>query len=198
MSKVVLVTGASGNLGRAVASKFARDGARVIGFDRATHSDLVNVEQHVVDMQDEAATMAAVSAVLLDHGHVDVAVLTVGGFAMGSIAETTTAQIAAQYKLNFESTYNVVRPLLGLMLTQGSGRIFLIGARPALSGANGKGMTAYSLAKSLVFHLAELMNEEARAAGADVVTSVIVPSIIDTPQNRKDMPSADFSKWVTP
>ncbi|MGL4230485.1 MAG: 3-oxoacyl-ACP reductase, partial [Casimicrobium sp.] len=46
--------------------------------------------------------------------------------------------------------------------------------------------------------LAELMNEEARAAGADVVTSVIVPSIIDTPQNRKDMPSADFSKWVTP
>jgi NAD(P)-dependent dehydrogenase (short-subunit alcohol dehydrogenase family) len=55
---------------------------------------------------------------------------------------------------------------------------------------------AYGLAKSLNFRLAELMNEEAK--GTNVVSSVIVPSTIDTPQNRKSMPDADFSKWVRP
>ena len=61
---------------------------------------------------------------------------------------------------------------------------------------NSKGTLAYGLAKSLIFRLAELMNEEAK--GHDVVTSVIVPSTIDTPANRASMPDADFSKWVTP
>ena len=61
---------------------------------------------------------------------------------------------------------------------------------------NGKGMTAYALAKSMIFRLAELMNEEAR--GSAVVTSVIVPSTIDTPQNRAAMPDADFTQWVSP
>jgi NAD(P)-dependent dehydrogenase (short-subunit alcohol dehydrogenase family) len=61
---------------------------------------------------------------------------------------------------------------------------------------NSKGMVAYGMAKSLIFRLAELMNEEAK--GYNVVTTVIVPSTIDTPQNRKSMPDADFSKWVKP
>jgi NAD(P)-dependent dehydrogenase (short-subunit alcohol dehydrogenase family) len=82
------------------------------------------------------------------------------------------------------------------MLLQGSGRIFLIGSKPGLSMKNSKGMVAYGLAKSLIFQLAELMNEEAK--GTNVVTSVIVPSTIDTQQNRQSMPDADFSKWVKP
>ena len=57
-------------------------------------------------------------------------------------------------------------------------------------------MVAYSLAKSLIFRLAELMNDEAK--GKNIVTSVVVPSTIDTPQNRKAMPDADFSNWVKP
>ncbi len=80
------------------------------------------------------------------------------------------------------------------MLQQGYGRIFLIGSRPGLDAKNGKGMVAYGLAKSLIFRLAELMNEEAK--GHNVVTSVIVPSTIDTPQNRKSMPDANFDNWV--
>ena len=61
---------------------------------------------------------------------------------------------------------------------------------------NSKGMIGYGLAKSLIFRLAELMNEEAK--GKNIVTSVVVPSTIDTPQNRASMPDADFTKWVTP
>ncbi len=67
------------------------------------------------------------------------------------------------------------------MLKQNSGRVFIIGSKPGLDARNGKGMVAYGLAKSLIFRLAELMNDEAK--GKNVVTSVVVPSTIDTPQN---------------
>ena len=82
------------------------------------------------------------------------------------------------------------------MMKQNSGRIFIIGSKPGLNAVNSKGMVAYGLAKSLIFRLAELMNAEAK--GTNVVTSVIVPSTIDTPQNRKAMPDADPAKWVRP
>jgi NAD(P)-dependent dehydrogenase (short-subunit alcohol dehydrogenase family) len=82
------------------------------------------------------------------------------------------------------------------MMKQNSGRIFIIGSRPGMNAANGKGMIAYGLGKSLIFRLAELMNDEAK--GTNVVTSVVVPSTIDTPQNRKAMPDADPAKWVKP
>ena len=71
----------------------------------------------------------------------------------------------------------------------------MVGSKPGLEMKNSKGMVAYGLSKSLIFRLAELMNDEAK--GKDVVTTVIVPSTIDTPQNRKSMPNADFSRWVS-
>jgi NAD(P)-dependent dehydrogenase (short-subunit alcohol dehydrogenase family) len=81
------------------------------------------------------------------------------------------------------------------MLKQNSGRIFIIGSRPGLDAIHGKGMVAYGLAKSLIFRLAELMNDEAK--GTNVVVSVVVPSTIDSPQNRKAIPDADPANWVT-
>jgi NAD(P)-dependent dehydrogenase (short-subunit alcohol dehydrogenase family) len=125
-----------------------------------------------------------------------VAVLTVGGFAMGHIADTSTADILKQYKLNFETAYNIARPVFVQMMKQNGGRIFLIGSRPGLDATDSKGMVAYGLGKSLIFRLAELLNDEGEAQG--VVTSVVVPSTIDTPQNRKAMPKADFNRWVKP
>jgi NAD(P)-dependent dehydrogenase (short-subunit alcohol dehydrogenase family) len=82
------------------------------------------------------------------------------------------------------------------MMKQNGGRIFLIGSRPGLDATDSKGMVAYGLGKSLIFRLAELLNDEGEAQG--VVTSVVVPSTIDTPQNRKAMPKADFNRWVKP
>jgi NAD(P)-dependent dehydrogenase (short-subunit alcohol dehydrogenase family) len=105
---------------------------------------------------------------------------------MGGIRETGSADILAQYELNFETAYHVARPVFLNMMEKGKGRIFLVGSRPGLDMRNSKGMVAYGLSKSLVFRLAELMNEEAK--GTDVVVSVIAPSTIDTPQNRKSMP----------
>ncbi|HET6769222.1 MAG TPA: SDR family NAD(P)-dependent oxidoreductase [Chitinophagaceae bacterium] len=199
--KTAIVTGASGNMGQAVIKKFIDEGYKVIG--TTIPNDPVPIdfprdkfEKVVVDLMSEEDSEKFVAIVISKYGSVDAAVLTVGGFAMGSIAETKTSDIAKQYKLNFETAYNAARPIFVQMLKQNSGRIFIIGSRPGLEAKSGKGMVAYGLAKSLIFRLAELMNDEAK--GKNVVTSVVVPSTIDTPQNRKSMPDADPSKWVTP
>ena len=153
-------------------------------------------EKVVVDLMSEDDAQKFVDGVIEKHGSIDAAILTVGGFAMGKIADTKTADIIKQYKLNFETAYNVARPTFVQMIKQNSGRIFIIGSKPGLDARNGKGMVAYGLAKSLIFRLAELMNDEAK--GKNVVTSVVVPSTIDTPQNRKAMPDANFDNWVKP
>lgn len=198
---VAIVTGASGNMGQAMIKKFLTEGFRVIG--TVVPNDPVKIktthllfETAVVNLTDAEDAEKFVSGVITKYKKVDVAVLTVGGFAMGSIAETSAADIEKQYKLNFETAYNIVRPVFTEMTSQQQGRLFLIGSRPGLSSSAAKGMVAYSLAKSLIFRLADLLNDEAK--GTNVVTSVIVPSTIDTPQNRSSMADADFSAWVKP
>jgi len=199
--KTAIVTGASGNMGQAVIKKFIDEGFKVIG--TVIPNDPVpmdfpadKLDKVVVDLMNEDDSAKFVNDVTSKYGSVDAAVLTVGGFAIGSVAETKTSDIAKQYKLNFETAYNVARPVFGQMMKQNNGRIFIIGSKPGLNSVNSKGMVAYGLAKSLIFRLAELMNAEAK--GTNVVVSVIVPSTIDTPQNRKSMPDADPAKWVKP
>jgi len=199
--KTAIVTGASGNMGQAVVTKFMAEGYFVIG--AVPPNDKIQIdfpadkfEKIIVDLGDEDASQKFVEDVISKYKNVDAAILTVGGFAMGSIEETKTSDILNQYKLNFETAYNVARPVFIQMLKQSNGRIFIIGSKPGLSAKNGKGVVAYGLAKSLVFRLAELMNNEAK--GKNVVTSVVVPSTIDTAPNRKSMPEANFENWVKP
>lgn len=199
--KTAIVTGAAGNLGMAVVKKFLSSGYYVTG--TVIPSDPVDMGIHgkffetaVVDLMQEESAQQFVELVAIKHKRIDVAVLTVGGFTMGDIHVTKTADIRKQFQLNFETAYNVARPVFIQMIKQQQGRIFLIGARPGANMKNSRGMVAYGLCKSLIFRLAELMNEESREF--DIVTSVVVPSTIDTPQNRTAMPKADFKKWVTP
>jgi NAD(P)-dependent dehydrogenase (short-subunit alcohol dehydrogenase family) len=201
MSKTAIVTGASGNLGQAVIKKFIAENYHVTG--TIVPNDPVvmdfpaaSFERVVVDLTSEDDSGKLIGSIVDKYKRLDVAVLTVGGFAMGNIAGTSTADIMKQYKLNFETAYNVARPAFVQMMKQNSGRIFIIGSRPGLAAWHGNGMVAYGLAKSLIVRLAELMNIEAK--GHNVVTSVVVPSTIDTPQNRKAMPDANFSNWVKP
>lgn len=197
----IIVSGASGNLGQAVVRQFLTAGWTVIGLvipgDKTPleikDKHFVKVE---VDLADEMHTSLALGRIIKKRGSIDAAVLTAGGFDMGSIAETPSKDILQQYKLNFETTYHAARPIFQQMLTQKKGRIFMIGSRPGSDMAMGKGMTAYALSKSLIFRLAELMNAEAK--GTDVVTTVVVPSVIDTPINRKKMKGEDFSAWMDP
>jgi len=200
-NKTAIVTGASGNMGQAVIKKFLAEGYNVVGTiipnDPVPFEvDDAKLEKVIVDLMNEDDSAKFVQDVIARYGSVDSAVLTVGGFAMADIAGTTTAMIGQQYRLNFETAYNVARPVFVQMRKQGAGTIFLIGSKAGMEAGTSKGMIAYGLSKSLLFRLAELMNEE--AAGTAVKTIVIVPSTIDTPQNSVAMPGADFSTWQTP
>jgi NAD(P)-dependent dehydrogenase (short-subunit alcohol dehydrogenase family) len=197
--KVAIVTGAMGNLGQAVVKKFITEGYAVVGTVMSNDPAAIDLphgkfESMTVDLTNEEDSRNFVDSVISKHGHVDVVVLTVGGFAAGNVAETKTSDIQKQYKLNFETTYNIARPAFAQMKRQSQGRIFIIGSRPGLDAGNGKGMVAYGLAKSLLFRLADILNDE--AAGQDIVTSVVIPSTIDNASNRKSMPNADFNAWV--
>ena len=194
-----IVSGANGNLGKAVVTKFLQEGYAVSGTvipqqAGATLFDNENFAKKVIDLADENATLQMVKEIVEKEGSIDIAVLTVGGFAMGDIEHTTSADILKQYQLNFETTYHLARPVFLQMLKQGSGRIFFIASRPGLDSSKSKGMVAYGLSKTLVIRLSELLNHEAK--GKDIVSTVVVPSTIDTPENRKSMPDANFASWV--
>lgn len=197
--KIAIVTGAAGNLGRAVVTKFIDNHFKVIATVRNKNSPSsapANFEEAELDLADEESCQKFIDQTIARNNSIDVAVLAAGGFAMGNVAVTGTSDIAKQYKLNFETAYNIARPIFAQMMKQNSGRLFLIGSRAGLDVSHAKGVTAYAFSKSLIFRLAEIMNAEAK--GKNVVVSVIVPSTIDTPQNRESMPDADFGAWVLP
>ena len=198
--RTAIVTGAAGNLGLVLVKKFINEGYSVIG--TTLPGDLLpdlpadKFQRAEVDLLNEDNSSKFVNQIISQESFIDVAILTVGGFTMGAIAKTSTGDITRQVKLNFETAYNVARPIFQQMLKQNSGKIFFIGSKPGLDASHSKGMVAYGLAKSLIFRLAELMNDEAK--GTNVVISVIVPGTIDTQQNRNAMPDVDPGNWVKP
>ena len=197
--RTIIVTGAAGNLGRAVVQKFLREGWRVVGTinrERAGTENHENLSLVALDLMDEAASRQFIVEMIEKYGRIDALVATVGGFTTGSIAESGIAEIYGQLRLNFDTAYNVARPCFGQMMQQKQGRIFLVASRPGLEAHEGEGMVGYGLAKSLIVRTAQLMNIEAK--GIDVVTAALVPGTIDTPQNRESMPGKDFKSWVKP
>lgn len=199
LRKTAIITGAEGNLGRAVVKKFVDQGYHVIGTIHKNEDPKSvngnNVDEVELDLMQEESCQKFVEGIVAKNKVIDVAVLTAGGFAMRNIAKAKTSEFAQQYQLNFETAYNIARPVFLQMIQQNSGRIFLIGSRLGLDILKGKGAVAYGFSKSLLFRLAEVMNEEAK--GKNVVVGVIVPSTINTPPNRESMPDADFKSWVT-
>lgn len=199
--KTVIITGANGNLGRAVTTKFLDKGYRVIAtvINQEMTSDFVphtNLKVEVANLSDEDNADNFVQSCIQEFKVIDAALLLVGGFAMGNIADTRGIDIKKQVALNFETAYYVARPVFNHFINSGNGRLVFIGARPALDPSQGKNMLAYSLSKSLLFKLAEYLNAEAK--GKNITATVVVPSTIDTPGNRKSMPGTDPQNWVKP
>lgn len=197
----ILLTGANGNLGQSVVERFLRDKHKVIAVTgQAGLADLPvdpGLETMTADLMDEVAAADLVNKVIRSNADLSAAVLLVGGFAMGKIAETGKKDLEKMISLNFFTAYNIVRPLLPYFLEKpGGGQFILIGSRPGLDAAAGKDFFAYSLSKAMVFKLAEFINAEGK--NREVTATVIVPSTIDTVTNREAMPGEDFSKWVPP
>jgi NAD(P)-dependent dehydrogenase (short-subunit alcohol dehydrogenase family) len=196
--KTCLITGAAGNLGRAVAGAFAAEGASLILMDhaeehlRSTYGTEEMGRRFVVaDLRDAETVARAIPA----GTRIDVLCNIAGGFRMGQpVHETSDETWDLMLGLNARSVLNCARAVVPGMLAAGGGKIINVGAIAALSGkAN---MAAYIASKSAVIRLTESMAAELREKGINV--NCILPSTIDTPQNRKDMPKADPKRWVAP
>jgi NAD(P)-dependent dehydrogenase (short-subunit alcohol dehydrogenase family) len=197
--KTVIITGANGNLGTAVTKEFLDKNYQVLATVSSENARSgiqahPNLDISVVNLTNEKETSEFIQKSIQKYRVIDAALLLVGGFAMGGLAETSGEDLHKQITLNFETAYYVTRPLFKHLSENKRGSIVFIGARPALNPAQGKGLIAYSLSKSLLFKLAELLN--AAAKGMNVSVSVVVPSTLDTPVNRKAMPDVNPDNWV--
>lgn len=193
--KIILVTGAFGSLGQAVAEHLQSRGAQLALIDRAPVPQAVSgFAQGSVDLADETAARSAIEAVVARLGGVDALVNVAGTFRWESIESGSVDTWDFLYRINLRTALCASKAVLPHLLARGGGRIVNIGANAASKA--GLGMGAYAASKSGVARLTESLAEELKDRG--VTVNAVLPGIIDTPQNRKDMPDADVTRWVTP
>lgn len=200
--KTVIVTGAAGNLGSAVAKKFAEEGASVALFGHRLEkveavADELSGDHAVfgVDLTDREATKSAIAEVTEKLGPPDIVCAIAGGFDMGTpVHEVPAEDWQKMMDRNLGTLLSVLAAVTPGMIERGAGKIVTIGANGAKTG--GKTMGPYAASKSAVMRVTESASAELKSHGINV--NSVLPSIIDTPENRDAMPKADPGKWVTP
>jgi NAD(P)-dependent dehydrogenase (short-subunit alcohol dehydrogenase family) len=195
--KAVVVTGAFGTLGAAVVRGLGEAGARVAAIDRAAAPDSLPGSAHArggVDLADAAAATGAIDAAAAALGGLDALVNIAGAFRWEKVAGGQLETWDLLYRVNLRTAVAASQAALPHLRRRGSGRIVNIGANAATRA--GAGMGAYTASKSGVARLTEALAEELK--DDRITVNAILPSIIDTPPNRSDMPDADFDRWVKP
>jgi NAD(P)-dependent dehydrogenase (short-subunit alcohol dehydrogenase family) len=194
--KVVVVTGASGALGKVVAESALARGAKVAGVDHAASrlsATPDRIEFGGVDLSDAAQAKVAIDAVAAHFGRLDALINIAGGFAFEMVADGEAKTWQRMYALNVLTALNTSRAAIPYLTASSSARIVNVGAMGALQA--GAGMGAYAASKAGVHRLTEALAAECKGK---ITVNAVLPSTIDTPANRASMPSADFAKWVTP
>lgn len=200
--RTVVVTGAFGNLGMAVARTFREQGARVALFGHGPPPAQVAAEfaaPHCmlssVDLTHAASVGIAMEAVRTTLGSIDVLINVAGGFRWQTLEQGDVDGWEAMFAINLKTAVVATKAALPQLLQSSAGRIINVGAGAAARPA-GTGMGAYAASKAGVHKLTESLAEELKDRG--ITVNAILPGIIDTPRNRADMPKADFSRWVQP
>lgn len=197
---VILITGAFGALGSALARHLDQAGARLVAIDAAPALPDALAELYQdhrvlagVDLTSVEQTRTAIAKAAERFSPIDGVVNIAGGFAWETIAEGSIDTWDAMYAANLKTVVNVCQAALPHVREEG-GRIINVGANAAQRG--GLGMGAYAASKAGVLRLTEALAEEVKDRG--ITVNAILPGIIDTPANRSAMPDADRSRWVTP
>ena len=200
-TRTVFITGAAGNLGRAIAAAFEERGANLVLVGRTKESLApLGAESErrlfvAADLLDPPALDSAVRLARARFGRVDVLCNIAGGFRMGwPVHETSDKDWDFLMDINARTLLHSVRAVVPQMIEAGGGKIVNVGAFAAQKGAAQMG--AYVAAKSAVIRLTETMAAELRDRNINV--NCVLPTIIDTPENRAAMPKADPSRWVAP
>lgn len=203
--KVVFVTGAGGGIGSVVAAKFAQEGAKLVLAVHHSDSDDeilsklgVEVSDYLVvtgDIGQPETINTMVEQAVDKFGQIDVMAHVAGGFAMGAVHDLDIDTFEKLMYLNAHLTYVACGRIAKHMVEKGvQGAITVVLARAALSGA--KNMAAYAASKAAAERIMQSMAQDLKEHNIRV--NGVLPSTVDTAANRKDMPKADFSKWVTP
>ena len=189
--KRIIITGGAGVLGQGVARVAEQQGAEVILLDVVTAQSDLTGELHQVDLTDSVSLTACLDAI----GDFDVLANIAGGFDMGPTVFATEDEFwDAMFTINVTTLRRVLEVAVPRLLARGRGSIINVGALGALKG--GANMGAYLASKSVVMRLTESLSEEVKAAGVNV--NAVLPTVIDTPRNRADMPNTDPAAWVDP
>lgn len=203
--KVVLVTGGTGGLGTEVCLAFLRANALLgvtyysSGSLQRLSSKLGDLTKNVfsckVDLTKEDQVKKLVFDLVQKFGKIDVLVNLVGGYFAGkAVTEIDEKEWDAMMNINLKNAFFLSKHVVSHMLQQGSGKVIHVGARPALKGVGFD--AAYVASKSGLIRMVESQSEEVKAKGINI--NCILPSIIDTEENRKAIPQSDFTKWVKP
>jgi NAD(P)-dependent dehydrogenase (short-subunit alcohol dehydrogenase family) len=204
-SKLIIVAGGTGGLGRAVSLAFLQEGARVAvtyrdpaEFDAlktAAGSNASSLLGEAVDVTDEAAVRRFVDGILANGGQIDALVNAVGGYAGGiKLWELDPQTFEKMLALNLRSGYTLARVVIPSMLRQKQGAIVNVSSQAAVN--HDAGASAYAASKAAAVAMMDSLAEDVRGTGVRVNT--ILPSIIDTEPNRRAMPKADFARWPKP
>lgn len=203
--KLIIVTGGTGGLGRAVSLAFLEEGARVAvtyrdpaEFDalkRASGSNASSLLGEAVDVTDEGTVRRFVDGILASGGRIDALVNAVGGYAGGiKLWDVDPQTFEKMLALNLRSGYTLARVVIPVLLKQKEGALVNVSSQAAVNHAGGA--SAYAASKAAALAMMDSLAEDVRGTGIRVNT--ILPSIIDTEPNRKAMPKADFAKWPKP
>jgi len=202
--RVAVVTGGTGALGQSITAALLEAGAVVaipyaVAEERAALEGRLGPEPRArvhleaADVTDEAAVGRFVEAVRKRHGRVDDLVNAVGGFAGGDLVSTPLAEWQRMMTLNLTSTVIACRAVLPGMIGAGGGRIVNIASRAVLPPQGG--FIAYTVSKAAVITLTQALAQEVRRH--HITVNAVLPSTMDTPANRRAMPDADRSAWVS-
>jgi NAD(P)-dependent dehydrogenase (short-subunit alcohol dehydrogenase family) len=199
--QAIVITGAFGSLGAATARAAAKLGARVALIGRAAKAPAELTAQLApgavflpgVELADEAAARSAIDAAQARLQGLDVLINTAGSFRWQTVADGDPGTWDSLFKSNLKSTVNACRAAIPHLRASRAGRIINIGAYAALQASAGMG--AYAASKSGVHRLTESLAAELK--DQRITVNAVLPSILDTPANRTEMPKADFSTWVS-
>jgi NAD(P)-dependent dehydrogenase (short-subunit alcohol dehydrogenase family) len=198
--KAIVVTGGFGALGRAVAEAAAGRGGKVAALDVAPQPPAGLAERlgpnalllGGADLSTAEGAGKAIETVKAQFGRIDALVNIAGGFKWQPIESGDAATWEFLFALNLKTALNASKAALPHLIESGAGRIVNVGALSALKAAAGMG--PYTASKAAVHKLTESLADEFKTRG--VTVNAVLPSIIDTPANRADMPKANFDHWV--
>lgn len=204
--RVVLVTGATGGLGRVVVKRFLAEGAKVAAVYRSEEK-LKGLKEYVggspalsgfkADVTDAGSITSLIKAVAKEHARIDVLLNIAGGYTGGKpLNEAEEADLDRMVALNTKSAYLCSRAVLPRMIARNYGRIVSVSAKNATPRGRRAGNIAYAISKGGIITLTEALAEE--VSKLEITVNCVMPGTIDTADNREKMPKADTSKWVNP